>query len=112
MRDEWERPRMPPRDDTQTQVRFTDRVSWEALPDGKRSRLRRLLVELDIAAARLRSSIDAAAMRDLQGAVTALGVALDLGAEPRVAACRACGHLGMAGATVCGFCWAARQPTE
>jgi hypothetical protein len=43
-------------------------------------------------------------------AVAALGAALDLGVEPTVTACRACGHLGMAGATVCGFCWTAQHP--
>jgi hypothetical protein len=113
MSDEWGRPPMPPRDDTGAQVRFTtDRVSWDALPDGKRSRLRRLLIDLDIAAAHLRSSVDATAMRDLRSAVAALGTALDLGVEPRVEACRACGHLGMAGATVCGFCWTARRPAD
>jgi hypothetical protein len=78
---------------------------WAALPDGRRARLRSLLRQVELAVLPLRSAHGGPALRDLDECLGALTVALDLGPEPAIAPCPVCGRLGMAGATVCGFCW-------
>jgi hypothetical protein len=72
-------------------------------PDAKRSRLRALTAEMDIALA----GTEAAPVRD---AWQRLVAALDLGTEPVVRACPRCGELGMGAATRCGHCWSALAP--
>jgi hypothetical protein len=83
-----------------------DRRRWAALPDGRRSQLRHLLRQVDLAILPLRPG-GVVALRDLDDALQALGDALDLGPEPALKRCAVCGRLGMAGATVCGHCWTA-----
>lgn len=67
-------------------------------PDGKKSRLRAMVAEVDVA---MGHSSSAPAREPWQRLV----VALELGPEPAVRACPHCGKLGMAEATRCGYCW-------
>jgi hypothetical protein len=83
-----------------------ERRRWATLPDGRRSQLRHLLRQVDLAILPMRPA-GPVALRDLDDALHALAVALDLGPEPALKRCAVCGRLGMAGATVCGHCWTA-----
>jgi hypothetical protein len=72
--------------------------------DDARSRLRRILGEMQ-------TQVTAAkAPEPLQTALTALVTELDLGAEPILRACPACGSMGAHNATLCGTCWAKLTP--
>lgn len=74
-------------------------------PDGKKSDLRAMVAEVELAM----TETSSAPARD---AWRRLVVALDLGPEPAVRACPQCGRLGMAMATRCGFCWNATPPKQ
>src|SRR5688500_7664216 len=78
-----------------------ERARWAALPDGRRSRLRSLLRQVELAILPLRSARGGPALRDLDDCLGALTAALDLGPEPATAPCPVCGRLGMTGATIC-----------
>ena len=72
-------------------------------PEGRKSRLRAIVAELELT---MNDTIPA----PLRDAWRRLVVAMDLGPEPAVRACPHCGKLGMAAATLCGFCWKQTPP--
>jgi len=67
-------------------------------PDGKKSALRAMVADVELAMV----DVTSAPARE---AWQRLVVGLDLGPEPAVRACPHCGKLGMQHATRCGFCW-------
>lgn len=71
-------------------------------PDAKRSELRGLVTEMQVALADAGEQPRAVWDR--------LVLALDLGPEPEVRACPGCGKLGMRAATRCGYCWSPLAP--
>jgi hypothetical protein len=72
-------------------------------PDERRSRLRALVAEMQLA-------MPDPGTDQLRAAWQRLVVALDLGPEPTVRACPRCGELGMRAATRCGHCWSTLVP--
>jgi hypothetical protein len=86
------------------------RARWSGRPDGKRSHVRALLGELDATVTALRAHATPATVDAVSDTVRELTAVLDLGEEPVMVACPACGRSGMRGATSCGFCWGALVP--
>ncbi len=73
-----------------------------AAPDAKRSSLRALIAEMDVAIADAGEAPRAIWQR--------MVAALDLGPEPAVRTCPSCGGIGMLAATRCGHCWVSLTP--
>lgn len=88
------------------------RSRWIGRPDGKRSHLRALLVELDATVAALDTKTRSSTVDAVGDVVRELAAVLDLGPEPELVACAACGRLGMQDASACGFCWASLRPVS
>ena len=74
-----------------------------AHPDARRSRLRAIVAEMDLA-------LTDAGTGPMRAAWHQLVAALDLGPEPAVKTCPSCGAIGMRAATRCGHCWSALVP--
>lgn len=72
-------------------------------PDERRSRLRAIVTEMDLA------MVDAGTDR-IRTAWKSMVTALDLGPEPAVRTCPHCGQIGMKAASRCGHCWATLVP--
>jgi hypothetical protein len=71
-------------------------------PDAKRTQLRTLVAEMDVAIADSGDAPRAVWQR--------MVAVLDLGPEPAVRACPKCGAKGMSAATRCGHCWTSLTP--
>jgi hypothetical protein len=72
-------------------------------PDARRSRLRAMMTEVELA-------MTASGTEGMRPAWDRLVAALDLGPEPDVRTCPSCGAIAMRAATLCGHCWSPLTP--
>lgn len=88
--------------------------TWSEVFDAKGTRLRRALAAVEAQLSCLSREATAeehrAAMGGLRASWTSLVELLDLGPAPELRECPDCKHIGMRGATRCGYCWATLSP--